>query len=70
MILKGSPTGRTPTVTTDEKRRILKLSVQQSPKPQHSAEPQVLRWRLRELLSVQAELAKIQCAFTLTIFQK
>ena len=35
MILKRSPTGRTPTVTTDEKR-ILKLSVQQSPKPQQS----------------------------------
>ena len=60
-ILKRSPTGRTPTVTTDEKRRILKLC---------PAEPQVLRWRLRELLSVQAEPAKIQCAFTLTIFQK
>ena len=38
--------------------------------PQAPAEPQVLRWRLRELLSVQAELAKIQCAFTLAIFQK
>ena len=36
MILKRSPTGRTPTVTTDEKRRILKLPVQQSPKPQQS----------------------------------
>ena len=36
MILKRSPTGRTPTVTTNEKRRILKLSVQQSPKPQQS----------------------------------
>ena len=33
MLLKRSPTGRTPTVTTDEKRRILKLSVQQRPKP-------------------------------------
>ena len=38
--------------------------------PQAPAEPQVLRWRLRELLSVQAELAKIQCAFTLAILQK
>ena len=28
--------------------------------PQAPAEPQVLRWRLRELLSVQAELAKIK----------
>ena len=39
-------------------------------KPQAPEEPQVLRWRLRELLSVQAELAKIQCASTLAIFQK
>ena len=36
MIFKRNPTGRTPTVTTGEKRRILKPSVQQSPKPQQS----------------------------------
>ena len=71
-ILKRSPTGRTPTVTTDEKRRILKLcpAEPQAPESIETAEPQVLRWRLRELLSVQAEPAKIQSAFTLTIFQK
>ena len=38
--------------------------------PQAPAEPQVLRWRLRDLLSVQTELAKIKCSFTLAIFQK
>ena len=38
--------------------------------PQAPAESQVLRWRLRDLLSVQAELAKIQRAFTLAISQK
>ena len=38
---------------------------------QAPAEPRVLRWQLGcEILSVQAELAKIQCAFTLAIFQK
>ena len=68
MILKRSPTGRTPTVTTDEKRRRFETVC--PAEPQAPAESQVLRWRLRDLLSVQAELAKIQRAFTLAISQK
>ena len=68
MILKRSPTDRTPTATTDEKKANIETVC--PAEPQAPAEPQVLRWRLRVLLSVQAELAKIQCAFTLAIFQK
>ena len=68
MILKRSLTGRTPTVTTDEKKTNIETVY--PAEPQAPAEPQVWRWRLREFFSVQTELAKIQCAFTLEIFQK
>ena len=68
MLLKRSSTGRTPIVTTDEKRRRFETVCPAD--PQAPAESQVLRWRLREFLSVQAGLAQIPLAFTPAIFQK
>ena len=68
MILKRSPTGRTPTVTTDEKANIETVCSAES---QALCRAPAFEMSIERVFSVQAELAKIQCAFTLVaIFQK
>ena len=62
---EARPTGRRPWQRTKKGEDWNCLA-----EPQAPAEPQVLRWWLREFLSVQAGLAQSQWAFTLAIFQK
>ena len=63
---EARPAGRRPW----QRMKKAKIEAVCPAEPQAPAESQVLKWRLKEFLSVQAGLAQIQWAFTLAIFQK